>query len=260
MTNAFRQAGDDCIAILAHSRGCTVVVKWLCANLNRQHWSRITRVALVHPDVASSVLAELPTDFYRSKIAVFDTTWDFATTTSSTIGKIVESLRTSGRLLEDVEFPDTDAFDSDDEPSGLRTALAFLHLVQMGAVFCYSTADGICKGTRNIGNMVDTHARVYDSSHNSWLTKTEQLNVITTWLCTGDLANQYRYRHWKQVAGRTYGGKGYHFGDLTRSARRVMASKDTWKRTSGRSEGGDGYHFGDITRTIYRTWFKSGND
>ncbi len=80
------------IGIVAHSRGSHVAVEWLIAN--PQLWQRVRRVALLHPDVNVGTLRRLlNAGFPASKIAVFDSAGDVATSTSGFFGMSSALLR-----------------------------------------------------------------------------------------------------------------------------------------------------------------------
>lgn len=80
------QLGDGYLGLMAHSRGCHVAVEWLCCNLSE--WSRVRRIALMHPDVNVETFEKLLSfNFDQDKIAVFDTDCDIATSTSGAFGR-----------------------------------------------------------------------------------------------------------------------------------------------------------------------------
>jgi pimeloyl-ACP methyl ester carboxylesterase len=80
----------DGFAIVAHSRGCHLVVEWLLRN--EPCWSRVRRVALLHPDVNRATLSRLlDAGFVRDRVAVFDSGSDVATSVSGSFGMVAEA-------------------------------------------------------------------------------------------------------------------------------------------------------------------------
>lgn len=63
--------------------------------------------------------------------------------------------------------------------------------------------------------------------------------------------------NWRAASGRSSGGDGYRFGDLTRSIGRAVqaGAAQGWAEASSRVGGPHGYVFGDVTRTVLNSLF-----